>query len=90
MLVYGIIAFKSNWRRIAIVCVSIPLAVCCNILRLIAVILTGEAFGQHAGEVVHEWSGYFTYAIAVVCMFVISHFWREQETAPVPLAHQAP
>ncbi|MDB6029078.1 MAG: hypothetical protein JWM68_5301 [Verrucomicrobiales bacterium] len=78
MTVYGVIAFKSRARRLALVIASIPFAIACNVLRLLSVIIAAELFGQKAGNVVHDWSGFFTYALAVAFMLFISRFGGEE------------
>ncbi len=85
MLIYAVVTFKNPKRRLAVVLASIPFAIACNVLRLLSVILAAELFGQKAGDVVHEWSGFFTYVLAVVSMAVMSRIWQEPEPSPVLL-----
>jgi exosortase len=80
MTIYGMVTYRSPWRRLALVVTSVPLAIICNIIRLICVIIAGEVFGHKASEFVHEWSGFFTYALAIGCMVMLSRWWTE---APV-------
>jgi exosortase len=82
MSIYGIVACRSPWRRIVLALTSIPLALICNIIRLVCVIMAGEIFGGKAGDFVHEWSGFFTYALAVACMMGLSHWWAEPSAQP--------
>lgn len=88
MLIYGVITFRSFWKRAAMVVISIPLAIFCNILRLGSVVVAAETFGQKAGDLVHEWSGFLTYAIALVMMFAIGHFWRDKEVVQTESAQR--
>lgn len=53
-VVYSYISFKTGWRRLLIVASAIPLAVVANVFRLTLIIVAAEAFGQDAGNYVHE------------------------------------
>jgi len=77
MMAFGILTYRSPWRRIVLMIISVPLTVACNILRIVSVISMGEIFGSHASNVAHEWSGYFTYALAIGLMLALSHWWIE-------------
>jgi len=81
MTIFGIVAYRSPWRRLALALISIPLALICNIFRLDCIILAGEVFGHKASDFAHEYSGFFTYAIALACMGVLSHWWAEAPAA---------
>lgn len=77
MTVFGMITYRSPWRRLALMLLSIPVALFCNVLRLLSVITAGEVFGHEAGNIAHEYSGFFTYAIAIGCMVALSRWWNE-------------
>lgn len=53
-VIYGYVTFKTIWRRLAIVAAAFPLAVVANVFRLTLIVLAAEAFGQEAGNYVHE------------------------------------
>ena len=53
-LVYGFVVFQSPWKRLAMVASAFPLAVVANVVRLCMIIIAAEAFGQSAGNYVHE------------------------------------
>lgn len=53
-VIYGYITFKATWRRLAMAVAAFPLAVLANVFRLTLIILAAEAFGQKAGNYVHE------------------------------------
>ncbi len=76
MTIYAVVGFKSPMRRVALIAASVPFAILCNVLRLLSVIFAAEMFGQKAGNTVHDWSGFFTYALAVVAMGLISRVWQ--------------
>ena len=53
-LIGGFVSFKATWRRVLMFVLAFPLAVLGNVLRLSAIIVASEAFGQKAGEFVHD------------------------------------
>ncbi len=53
-VIYGYVTFKTGWRRLLMVASAIPLAVIANVFRLTFIVLAAEAFGQDAGNYVHE------------------------------------
>jgi exosortase len=81
MTAFGMITYRSPWRRLVLILISLPMALFCNVIRLVSVITAGEVFGPKASEVVHEWSGFFTYAIALGCMVALSRWWTEKPAA---------
>ena len=81
MTIFGMLNYRSMWRRFGLMLLSVPLALFCNVLRLISVIIAGQVFGVTASEVAHEYSGFFTYAIAIACLLLLSRWWKEK---PLP------
>jgi exosortase len=77
MVIYSMMNFKKPWKRTAIVLLCLPLALLCNILRVLAMVVLGETFGFEAAKRTDDTSWIFTFALAVVIMFVISHFWAD-------------
>lgn len=57
-VIYAYLSFKTGWRRLLIVAAAIPLAVIANVFRLTLIVLAAEAFGQGAGNYVHESSAF--------------------------------
>ena len=57
-VIYSYISFKTGWRRLVMVASAIPLAVVANVFRLTLIVLAAEAFGQSAGNYVHESSAF--------------------------------
>lgn len=53
-IIGGFVSFKSPWRRLVMFVAAFPFAVLGNVLRLSAIIVASEAFGQKAGEFVHD------------------------------------
>jgi exosortase len=83
MLIYSMMTFDKPWKRAVIVLLSLPLALLCNILRVLAMVIMGETFGQPAAKRTDDTAWILTFALAVVAMFVISHFWAEKRNRPV-------
>ncbi len=81
--IYGMVTFKTFWKRAAIILVAFPLAVACNVIRLLGIVIAAEAFGQKAGDFMHEWSGFLTYTIAIACVLLLGYLLREREVEPV-------
>jgi exosortase len=87
MLIYSMITFDKAWKRTVIVLLAIPLALVCNILRVLIIILSGETFGFEASKQADKYSGAFTYGLAILLLFVISYFWIEKrQGAPMQTA----
>ena len=59
--IFSVLTFKAYWKRAAIVMMTIPLVVICNVMRLVAIALAWLAIGKNAGLFVHEWFGFVTY-----------------------------
>ena len=72
LILTTIVAFVSIpiwWRRLALIGAAIPVAIAGNVLRITAVIIAAEAFGQDAGAVVHDHAWVLTWGLALVCMW---------------------
>jgi exosortase len=80
MMIYAMMNFESRWKRTAIVLISIPLALGCNILRVLIMIVTGETFGQSAAKTADDSAWIITFLIAIIAMFVISRFWEDKRS----------
>lgn len=53
-MIYGYVMLGRNWQRLVLLAAAFPLAVVSNVTRLLAIIIAAEAFGQQAGNYVHE------------------------------------
>lgn len=80
--IYGFVTFKTGWKRALTVLAALPLALIGNTIRIIAVIVTAEAFGEKAGMRVHDGAGFITFGIAIGCIMLMGYFLRE-ESQPV-------
>lgn len=53
-VIFGYVTFRTTWRRLVVIGATIPLAVVANVFRLTFIVIAAEAFGQDAGNFVHE------------------------------------
>jgi exosortase len=75
--IYGFVSFTTPWKRLVIVSLTLPLALAGNVIRLLAIIVAAEAFGQKAGHFVHEWFGFVSFLMALAVMLGVGHWLRE-------------
>ncbi len=80
-MVYGLVTFKSPWKRAILMAAAIPLAVLGNVVRLCFTIAVAELFGQDAGKAVETKFGFITFAVAITCTYFISR-WLERPQQP--------
>lgn len=73
-VIYGFITFKSGWKRLLVVSISLPLAVVGNIIRITGVIIMAEAFGEEIGLKFHDYAGFVTFGLALGGVMLLGHF----------------
>jgi len=56
-LLIGYLNFRSWWGRLALALAGLPYVVLGNLVRVLAIVLVGEWFGQASGERLHAGSG---------------------------------
>lgn len=78
-LIYAFVALRSPWRRALMVCSAVPLAIVANVARLSTIIIAAEAFGQDAGNYVHEssWFSLMPYIPAIAGILLLGRWLRE-------------
>ncbi|MEO0794525.1 MAG: exosortase [Verrucomicrobiota bacterium] len=64
-LLVGYCCFRSWWRRGLLFFLAFPFAYVGNVIRIFAIIIAAEWFGQDAGLVVHEWFGFLVFVIVL-------------------------
>jgi exosortase len=82
-VILAFMSFRSWWKRILVIAAAVPLAVLCNLLRLLAIIIAAEMFGKEAGDAVHEGGplGVFVlilYVPSFVGLLALEHYWGDQ------------
>jgi exosortase len=53
-LVYGVLSFKTWWKRGVLIASAVPLAVIGNAVRLLTIVIAAEIGGQEWGNAVHD------------------------------------
>jgi exosortase len=82
--IFSVLSFKPFWKRAAMFAMAIPLVVIFNILRLVTIVLATQSINKEAGLFVHEWFGFCTYMMAVLCMMATAHFLKDKPSLAVP------
>jgi exosortase len=90
-IIYGFVMFKAAWKRLFMVAAAFPLAVTANVFRLTTIIIAAEAFGQRAGNFVHEnsWLSLLPYIPAIGGILLIGHFLNRGSVSSVALGQPA-
>lgn len=71
--VYAYLTENVQWKRWAIFCASIPLAVLGNVARVTTIMLVAQAFGQGvAGGLYHDYSSFIFFPVALLGMLVFA------------------
>lgn len=53
-IIFAFLWFKPWWKRVVVILAAVPLAIGSNVIRLSSIIVAAEAFGQPAGDFVHD------------------------------------
>ena len=64
-LLVGYLNFRSWWVRLLLLVLCAPYAFAGNVLRIFAVIVAAEWFGQHTGLTVHDWFGFLVFVVVL-------------------------
>jgi EpsI family protein len=64
-LLVGYLNFRSWWAWLVLAAAGLPYVVLGNVVRVLAIVLLGEWFGQRAGERLHSWSGALVFMVVV-------------------------
>lgn len=88
-VIYAFMNFKAPWKRLAVICAAMPMAVLGNIARITTVIIVGEALGKDAGMMIEQKFGFLTFAVAIGGMLGVGWLLRDKK-AEAPAARPAP
>jgi exosortase len=80
--IFAMLAYRSIWKRAAMIVLTIPLVVFCNVVRLVAIVLATQSFDARAGWFVHEWFGFATYLLAIGCLMAVAHWLKDEPPLP--------
>ena len=86
--IYSCLTFTRIWKRGLTIATVVPLAITGNVLRLVCIVVAAQAFGPDAGEFVHNWFGFLTFALALMVLFGLGAWLRDP--VPAPLGSQLP
>ncbi len=53
-IIYGMISFKTSWRRAVLFASAIPLAVAGNVVRMLTIVVAAAIGGQSWGNAIHD------------------------------------
>jgi exosortase len=86
-VIYAMLGFRTWWKRGLLMASAVPLAVLGNIVRMLAIIIAAEIWGQEGGSYVHEGGPFgilslLPYAAAFGAMLLLGHFLREPRPEP--------
>ncbi len=70
--VYGYLTFAAVWKRAVMILMAVPLAIAGNAIRIIAVIVAGQAVGQAAGVAIEQKLGFVTFLTAMIGILLIA------------------
>jgi EpsI family protein len=68
---------QSGWRRTAVFLLCFPLTYVGNVVRIGAIVVAGEVFGQGAGEWLHEWAGFVVFVIVLGGILAAVTLWQK-------------
>ncbi|WP_018874161.1 exosortase A [Thioalkalivibrio sp. ALJ1] len=87
---YAYIMYRSMWRRLVFVAVSIVVPIVANGLRAYMIVMIGHLSGmEHAAGVDHLIYGWLFFGFVIFLMFWIGTIWRE-DGAPASAGHVEP
>lgn len=68
---------QSGWRRAAVFLLCFPLTYVGNVVRIGAIVIAGEWFGQGAGEWLHEWAGFVVFVVVLGGVLSAVTLWQK-------------
>ena len=80
-VIYSFVSFRGWGRRLLIIASAFPLAILANVFRLSLIIIAAEAFGQSAGDYVHNssWLSLLPYVPAFIGLAALGRLLREDD-----------
>lgn len=88
--IYGFMTLQKSWKRGLVVFSALPFAVAGNVLRLTIIVIAAEAFGQKAGDTVHDNAilSLVPYIPAFIGLGKLGH-WLREPASPAAAASTA-
>jgi len=86
-IVYGMLSFRTWWKRGLLMASAFPLAVLGNFLRMLAIIIAADIGGQRWGDWVHDGGPFgilslLPYVPAFGGLLLLGHWLREPQSVP--------
>lgn len=69
---YGMIVFREPWKRLVMICSSVPLAVLNNVLRISFSVFVGRIFGGDALKAVEQKAGFYTFLLIALPLVMLT------------------
>jgi exosortase/archaeosortase family protein len=87
-LVYGVLSFKTWWKRGVLIASAVPLAVIGNAVRLLTIVIAAEIGGQEWGNAVHDGGPAGIYSLLpyippFLGLIWLGHYLRDSEAVAV-------
>jgi exosortase len=94
-IIYAMLCFRPWWKRGVLMVSAVPLAVLGNTIRMLAIVVAAEFWGQGAGNYVHEGGAFgiislLPYVAAFGGLMLLGHWLQESPAKPVAPPAPAP
>ena len=94
-IIYAMLCFRPWWKRGVLMISAVPLAVLGNTVRMLAIVIAADIWGQGAGDYVHEGGPYgiislLPYMAAFGGLMLLGHWLRESPAQPIGPPTTAP
>jgi exosortase len=94
-IIYAMLCFRPWWKRGVLMISAVPLAVLGNTVRMLAIVIAADIWGQGAGDYVHEGGPYgiislLPYMAAFGGLMLLGHWLHESPAQPIGPPTTAP
>jgi exosortase len=94
-IIYAMLCFRPWWKRGVLMVSAVPLAVLGNTIRMMAIVIAAEFWGQGAGNYVHEGGTFgiislLPYVAAFGGLMLLGHWLHESPAQPIAPPTTAP
>jgi len=76
-MIFALVSIRTWWKRAALIASAIPLAIICNVVRLLTIVIAAEFGGQAAGSYVHDGGPLGILSLLPYVPAFIGLFWLE-------------
>ena len=94
-IIYAMLCFRPWWKRGVLIVSAVPLAVLGNTVRMLAIVIAADIWGQGAGDYVHEGGPYgiislLPYVAAFGGLMLLGHWLHESPAQTIAPPTTAP